>query len=250
MGDDAPQRGDIGLDAVDVVAAQRTVQPPEGLFPFLAPGYHFGQQRLVVGGHLVARVQAAVHSYVLTRGLLHVPHHARRGQERLGVFGIDARLDSVPVEPHVFLGEGQCLACRDPHLQLRQVQARYHLGDPVLHLETHIHLQEVDGPIPGDQKLHRPRVGVADVTHESQGILRQALPLLGRQLDGRAFLQDLLVAPLDRAVPLVQVHHVAVFVSQDLHLQVPCALQERLHVKAGAAEGLLGQPARLPHDPW
>jgi hypothetical protein len=50
---------------------------------------------------------------------------------------------------------------------------------------------------------------------------------LGRQGGGRSLLQQLLVAPLDAAVPLEQVHHIAVLVGQHLPTSTPilCGLK-------------------------
>ena len=50
------------------------------------------------------------------------------------------------------------------------------------------------------------------------------------------------MAPLNRAVALPQVHHVAVAIGQHLHLHVPRPIDEFLHVEARVAKGGLRFP--------
>ena len=59
-----------------------------------------------------------------------------------------------------------------------------------------------------------------------------------------AFLDHLLVAALDGAIPLAQVDDVALVVAQDLELDVVRVLDELLDVDPGVAEGLLRLAAR------
>ena len=72
--------------------------------------------------------------------------------------------------------------------------------------------------------------------------------LLGRHRRGGRLLDDLLVAPLDRAVALAEVDDVAVAVADDLHLDVPAALQVFLDVELVAAEGALRLGLRRGED--
>ena len=74
-----------------------------------------------------------------------------------------------------------------------------------------------------EQELHRAGVDVADVPGERDRVGADPLPQLRVEVGRRRDLDDLLVAALHRAVPLVQVDHVARGVGQDLHLDVPRA---------------------------
>ena len=67
-----------------------------------------------------------------------------------------------------------------------------------------------------------------------------AVARLGVEVRGGAFLDQLLVAALHRAVALPEVDHVAVLVGQHLHLDVPRVLDVFLQVDVGVAEGGLG----------
>ena len=88
------------------------------------------------------------------------------GQEAAeGVLGVDPRLDRVPGDGDVVLGERQRLAGGDPQLELRPGRCPViSLGDRVLDLEPGVHLQEVGLVGVGvEQELHGAGVLVADL---------------------------------------------------------------------------------------
>src|SRR5699024_10274154 len=62
-----------------------------------------------------------------------------------GVLGVDPGLDRVALEVHVFLGQRQPLAARDPELLGDQVDPGDRLGDGVLDLQAGVHLEEEGG---------------------------------------------------------------------------------------------------------
>ena len=70
--------------------------------------------------------------------------------------------------------------------------------------------------------------------------LSHLLAQVRRDERGRGLLDQLLVAALDRAVPLAEVDHLAVAVRQDLELDVAGPLDELLQVDPAVAERLLG----------
>ena len=113
----------------------------------------------------------------------------------------------------------------------------------MLHLDAGVHLDEVVVSALVHQELHRARVDVAHVL----GHLHRVGPQPGADglghAPGRGVLHHLLVAALEGAVPLPQVHHVAVLVAQDLDLDVLGLHQVLLDEDVLAAEGLLGLAA-------
>jgi hypothetical protein len=68
------------------------------------------------------------------------------------------------------------------------------------------------------------------------------------QAEGRGDLDDLLVAALDGAIALVEVDDVAVFVAEDLHLDVFGARDVFLEEDGGIAEGAAGLALRLVEE--
>ena len=114
----------------------------------------------------------------------------------------------------VLLGEAQLVARGDADLLLHDVDARDHLGDGVLHLHAGVHLHEEEVAALVQQELDGAGVEVADGLGGLHGGVADALAQ-GR-VEGRAgaLLDELLVAALDGALALAQVHDVAEEVAQ------------------------------------
>ena len=128
-------------------------------------------------------------------------------------------------ELDLVLLDGERLAGGDADLLLDQVDRRDHLADRVLDLDARVHLHEREVAVVVEQELHRPRAGVADRERAVDRLLADVLAHLGRQVDGGRLLDQLLVAPLHRAVALAEVGAVAVLVADDLDLGVPRRLR-------------------------
>src|SRR6185437_17155769 len=128
---------------------------------------------------------------------------ATGGQKaRLGLLGIQARLDGVAVRVDLRLRERQRLARRDAQLPFQQVHAADHLRDGVLDLDTGVHLDEVV-PAPGiEQELHRARADVADGARRLAGRAGQGASLCLAEARRACLLDDFLMASLRRAVAL------------------------------------------------
>ena len=183
--------------------------------------------------------------------------HARVRPEAVGrVLGGDPALQRGAVDMDLLLLQvhlGQRHAGRDPELGDHQVAAGDLLGDGVLDLDARVHLDEHVLPALVEQELHRAGVDVADVAGERDGVGADAVADTRVQVLGRGDLDHLLVAPLQGAVALVEVHDSARGVGEDLHLDVPRvdhgALQEHrrvaergLRLAHGGRDGL----AQLP----
>ena len=129
----------------------------------------------------------------------------------------------------------ELLAGRDRELRFDDVDARDHLGDRMLHLHTRVHLDEVELAVLIEE-LERPRADVADLAAGLDAAHPDAVALGGRDPGSRRFLDDLLVPPLHRAVPLAEVNRVAVLVGKHLKLDVARMLEELLHIDLIVAE--------------
>ncbi len=137
----------------------------------------------------------------------------------------------------------------DAHLRLDEIHVCDLLGHRVLHLDSRIHLDENVLPraIPRcvDQEFDGASVDVADRARESDGIPVQTLPQLIGDVRSRCDLDDLLVPPLDRAVPFEQVDRLPCAVGQDLNLDMPRAQNRLLEEHARVAEGAVCLTHRL-----
>ena len=143
-----------------------------------------------------------------------------------------------PDDPRVVVPE--LLARGDPEHLADQVDPGDLLGDAVLHLEAGVHLEEGDGPVLGDEELTGAGADVVRLAQDRLGALVEAAHLVvGQERRGR-LLDQLLVAPLQRAVTGGDHHDVAVLVGEALGLDVARLVEELLHEALAASEGGLG----------
>ncbi|GAB3951032.1 hypothetical protein GCM10027614_52370 [Micromonospora vulcania] len=179
-----------------------------------------------------------------------------RPPARRGILGAEAYLDRVPAAGRQL--RRQRLALGDAQLQPDQVQPGAQLGHRVLHLEPGVHLEEEELPARGEQELHRAGTQVVDRPPGGHcRLVQRRTHLLGH--DRRRLFDDLLMAALDRALPVAERDHPAVGVAEDLHLDVPAALDVPLDEDRAVAErggrlaarrsDGLGEPGVVPDDP-
>ena len=192
-----------------------------------------GEQRIELRGRRVSRVAARVHPDAPPRGL-------PVGLERARTLGDDARLDRVLPRHRRGLREAE--RCerpprREQELRLHQVDAGDLFGHRVLHLDARVGLdEEVLLALRDDQELDRTRVDVLARAGQGDRVGQDALPQRLRESRRRGRLEYLLVAQLYRTVPLAEVHDVARRIAQDLHFDMPGALDEALREDGAAAE--------------
>ena len=142
----------------------------------------------------------------------------------------------MSLEAHVLLLHQELLAGSDADLELDEVEAGHELGDRVLDLDARVDLDEVEVAVAREQELDRAGVVVVGGARDLHGRVADLLAQVGGDRGRGRFLDQLLVAALDRAVALAQVQHLAVLVGQDLHLDVARVLDERLQVHGAVAE--------------
>src|SRR5690606_4216922 len=239
VGHDPLLQRDVGADAVDHHFRQGHAHARDRLIAVGAVHDQLADHRVVVRRHAVTFVDVRVHAHAGATGGVEVLDQAGRGQEGLGVLGVDPALDRVAAQDHVLLPDRQLLARGDPELLADQVDAGDHLGDRVLDLDAGVHLDEVEAPVLV-QELERARAAIADAD-AGLGADPPDVRALGlADAGGRGFLDHLLVAALHRAVAFAQVDRAALAVGQHLDLHVARVLQELLHVDHVVAERGLG----------
>ncbi len=140
---------------------------------------------------------------------------------------------------------------REPELGGHQVDAERLFGHRVLHLDPCIDLEEDHGGgVAGrggvDEELHRPGSSVAQVLAEpASAVVEELTAWPWSEARRRALLDELLVAALDRAVPVADHDAAALAVAEDLHLDVPGGREEPLQVEGGVTEPGAGLGLRL-----
>ncbi len=246
------QKRQVRLHTADAELAQGADHLAAGVVPLEAAGGDLGEQRVVVGRD--ARPDVA-------RAVVEADAEARRRPVDLDLAGVgekvvprilggdtnlngDAALDDLRLAADPDLRIGQAIALGDPQLRLHQIAPGDRLGHRVLDLDARVDLDEVVAAVLADQELDRAGVRVVHLARDLERVVRQPRPELLGERPGRRVLDDLLVAPLHRAVALVEVDQVAVVVAEDLHLDVLRPQDQLLQKDRIVAERLPGLRAR------
>ncbi len=239
---------DIGRDAAHPELAQGPVHAADGAVGGLRPGRHLDEERIVEAGDDRAGIGgAAVQPDAVAGGGAVGGDAAVIGDEVvLRVLGRDPALDRVAGERHRRLrgragrlGQGRALG--DADLRLHDVDAGDLLGHGMLDLHPRVDLDEVEGArVDVLQELDGAGIHIADRPADPEREAADLLALLGGEIGGGGALDDLLVAALHGAVALVEMVEPAMAVAEQLHLDVPGALDHLLEIALAAAEGGLG----------
>ncbi len=158
----------------------------------------------------------------------------------------------------VGLSERQRPALSDLELQPHTIDAGHALGHRMLDLDARVHLEKIELAVARQEELDRSGADIAD----RRGRLDRRRAHRGAQLGcrrrRRRFLDQLLMAALDRAVALAEMNDRALLVAEHLDLDVPRAEKRALEEEPPVAESALGlgvrgrergfQPVGLAHD--
>ena len=176
----------------------------------------------------------------------------REGRERAGggqefvrrVFRVEARFDGGAGEADVALHVAQWLAGGDAQLLADEVDARREFGDRVFDLEARVGFEKEEfARVFVEEELDGAGRAVGECPGQAQSGLSHGFAQGDIDPGRRRLLDDLLVAPLDRALAFAQVDEVAVGVAEHLDLDVPRPPDIALEKDPVVAEAALGLPA-------
>ncbi len=222
---------DVRRDAADDERVERLAHPRDRHVARRAVADQLRDHRVVVHRHFAALVHARVDANLPGNlGRRHELDDPAGGRQEVAerILGVDPAFDRPAVAAHVLLRQGQPLAGRDADHQLDQIEAGDRLGDRVLDLQAGVHLEEIERLVPVDDELDRAGRLVLHGASELHRLLAHGDPRRLVEEWRRRLLDDLLVATLDRAFALVEVHDVAMGIAQNLDLDVPRILDELL----------------------
>ena len=235
--------GNRCLDSQDLVFPQGTYHIRDGGLTGPAPCAKLGDHRIVMQGHLETGVSGAIQTHVTSLGSLTHLDHARRGHKVIfRVLRIDTAFQGMPPASHIFLLIRQTISCGHQNHIANQVHARCLLRHQMLHLKAGIHLEEIEVLVLIHHELQRPGTVVTDflasLHRYGQHLLASGLL---HEWRGR-FLDHLLVTALDRALTLIQMDHVPIFIPEYLHLDMMGVLDILLDIDGIVSErvGRLG----------
>ena len=106
----------------------------------------------------------------------------------------------------------------------------------MFHLDTGIHFNKIEFTVRRDKELDRAGVDIIDILHQFDRGSANLLTQFHGQCESRCDLDDLLMAALDGAVTLEQMHHMAVLIAHDLHFHVLRVLDVFFHIDLIAAK--------------
>jgi hypothetical protein len=213
------------------VSSSALVRRSQGLGAVRAIGDDLREHGVEATAHLVALGDARIDPDPVTgRPAQPLDMPGRREEIVLGILGVHTDLHRVAVKPDVRLGEPEWLTGGDPDLVGDKVTTCHELRDRVLDLEPRVHLEERERATVVEQELARPGALVADGARQGERRVAHALAK-GRVHRRRArLLEDLLVAPLERAIALAEMDTVPVSIEQDLDLDVRAPSRSRSRI--------------------
>src|SRR4029450_2811630 len=133
---------------------------------------------------------------------------------------------------------------RDPHLFADDVPPCHQLRHRVLDLQPAVDLDEVERATGADEELEGPRVAIADRSTRAFDRSLHRLSRLVVQGCGGRLLDQLLVAPLDRAFALAESENASLGVAEHLDLDVTGGIDNLLQIERTVAERRLRLGAR------
>ena len=244
MGEDALVQRDCGFYAFDDEAVEGDLHADDGFGAVAPVGDELGDERVVIGGNYGVGVHCGVNANAWAAGDAEGGDASGRWNEGIGVLCIDAAFDGVAAKIEMADDVANFLAGGDADLRFHEIDARDHFGDGMLDLDARVHLDKVQIAGFFAEKFDGARAGVANA-FESFG--DEAADAVARGLierDRRRFLENLLVAALERAFAFAEVNDAAMVIAHDLKFDVARALDQLLHVNIGTAECAFGFGAR------
>ena len=230
------------LDAPDLGLVEGPAEAVDGGRPIRGMDHQLGDQRVVVRRDPLPRLDRRVDPDAGPGRHDPATHPARRrGELARRVLGGQAHLDRVAGRGGGSLRGrdgrlGQGPAGGEPELLADDVEPGDELGHAVLDLEPRVDLEEPEGAVPVVEELAGRRVAQAGSRGDPNGHRVELAPLrLGQAGRGR-LLDQLLVAPLERAVALAEGNDPAGQVAQQLDLDVAGRQDLALEVDRPVAE--------------
>ena len=223
------QKRNVRLHPANAEFAQRAEHALESHRECLPGGRDFCEKRVVEGcDDATRRAHAGVEANSESgRAAVGDDFAVIRREFIRRILGGHAALDGIAVTGNVRLqrqcqlGAVQRGSGRDEDLRAHEIDAGDLLGHRVLDLDAGVHLNEE--PlffIYIVEKLDRAGIVVANALSQAHSGIAEVAPNALVESHGGRDLDNLLVAPLHRAVALVQMQHISVAIAQNLHLNM------------------------------
>src|SRR5713226_5779609 len=224
-----------GLDAIDHELVDRPPQPHQAFATRLAMHDELAEQRIVIRRDHIALIGSRIDPHAHAAGRMVMHDLARGGAERHWILSIDAAFDRVTVELHVALCNRQLIAVGDADLLQNEIDVGDHLGHGMLNLNAGVHLDEIEAAVLV-QEFDRADAKIVQIPHGLRDGLPDQIALFRIKRGGGAFLQNFLVAALQRAVALAEMNGAAAAVAEHLDFNVARRFEILLKIDRIVAE--------------
>ncbi len=238
---DGLEIGKVGLDAPHGGCCQRPLQGGYSASAISARDDDLRKHRIIIGCHLGAGFDPGVDA-----SLFREDHFGQQSGARLKVgvrdLGIKPGLNRGALRDQRACRADDVLAGRLPDHPCHQIDAEHRLRDGMLDLQPRVDLEEGEILSHGIvDEFDGPRRSVGDAFAEPHRGPMQPHAGGAGEARCRRLLDDLLVAALQRTVPLAERNDAAPAVAKNLHFDMPGIGDEALEIDAGVAEaGLSG----------
>src|SRR5262245_27542469 len=225
------KKGNIGLDATHLVFAQSSPHAQNRFDPVLAPADQLGDHRIVKDRHLRALVNAAIVSQAESlRQTQSLDPSRTRHEISLRIFRVNAAFNGIAGLSNVALAPGQIATSGHFDLRLDQVDTDNPFRNGVLDLKPGIHFEKVEILLVVQEKFQGSGADVSDGTRALDSDAADAPPRAVLQSRRRRFLDDFLMAPLDRTFSVIEMDDMPVIVGEDLDFHVTRLFDELFDV--------------------
>src|SRR6185369_6897288 len=162
------------------------------------------------------------------------------GSEFYRIFSIDTAFDRMAVDLYIALLVTELVTESNPDLLSHDIDAGNHLCNRVLYLNPCIHLHEVKVVVLVDQELNCSGAVIPYGFRSPYGRIPHCLTQSRGTHSRRCLFNYLLMTPLDRAIPLAQMDHIAMLVTKDLDLDMAGLFTVLLDIDLWISETGLG----------
>src|SRR5579884_239882 len=245
VGQDRLVERDRGRRAINAKFLESPQRAQPGSCAVGRPDDQLGNQGIVVLRDDETGVNAGVDAHADPTWLAVGVDRARgRAEARRRIFRVDPHFDCMAAQIQDVAADRDVLTRGCQYHLPDEIDTGYSLRDRVFDLNPGIHLEKVKLPRLGQQKLDRSGAGVIDAARRPyRHFTHPRSQLAIDRWTGRLF-DDLLVAPLHRAVPLTEMDQVIVTIAENLNLDVPRIGEVALEIDLRVLEIRLGLTAR------
>ena len=218
---DATQIADVGGQTCNLIFIEHTTHTLDGIFTTGCPHDEFANHRIIVYRNFVAFIDIRINTSADTMWFGKLLDHSRRRHEIvLRILSTDTTFDGMSTLSDVLLAVVQFLSVSDEDLLLHQVDAHDFLSDGMFHLQTGVHLQEIELMVLIHEELDGSCTFIPYGTGGCHGFGTHLHTQVIIDKGTWTFFHNFLMTTLHRAFTVKQMHYIAMLVTQNLELDV------------------------------